>query len=198
MERLFLNPPIYQAYQERLGDVRVLLMRACQSLLYIEEECASRGLDLDTLAIDERRMANRPPSHPYWMIATYLEPTALDEFHDYETFLLPVRPNPGDTGGEDQDVGIKADEGEGGKEQDEGDEDGDIETEEEDTESVGMGTLSDESPLSSHYSLFLPHDYIGTRDDHVNKHRLNTPPGVFTNTWPDQLTSRLFAGAHRT
>lgn len=88
MERLYLDPPIYRAYQERLGDVRVLLMRACQSLSYIETESLSYGINLDIAAIDERRIANRPASHPFNMIVTYLNPTALEDFHNYESFSL--------------------------------------------------------------------------------------------------------------
>lgn len=96
MDRLYLDPPQYHAYQERLGDVRVLLMRACQSLAYIEAECAARGLNLDTVSINERRIANRQWSHPFYMIAMYLKPDALKDFNNFEAFSDATQLNRGD------------------------------------------------------------------------------------------------------
>lgn len=94
MERLYLDPPSYHASQTRLADVRILLMRACQSLSYIKDECAAHGINLDVTGIDERRAANRPKGHPYNMIVIYLKDEV--DFHNFEAFADPHRLNAGD------------------------------------------------------------------------------------------------------
>lgn len=86
MHRLYLDPPVYRASQEHLGAVRLLIRRACESLLYIQKECYERGLHLDIPSINERRTLNRPPDHPYNMIASYLKPEAEERFHNYDAF----------------------------------------------------------------------------------------------------------------
>lgn len=96
IERLYLDPPTYHAYQNRLGNVRVLLMRTCQSLTYIEAVCADHGITFDPAAINQRRAANRPPGHPFNMIANYLKDDALEEFHNFEAFSDLDRLNAGD------------------------------------------------------------------------------------------------------
>lgn len=96
IERLYLDPPTYHAYQNRLGNVRVLLMRACQSLAYIEAVCAEHAIAFDPAAIDKRRAANRAPGHPFNMIAIYLKDDALQDFHNFEAFSDLDRLNAGD------------------------------------------------------------------------------------------------------
>lgn len=97
MDQLYLDPLRYHAYQERLGDVRILLMRACQSLAYIEDKCRAHGLDLDTVFINERRIENRQRNHPFYMIAMYLRPDALKDFNNFEAFSNPTQLNRGDS-----------------------------------------------------------------------------------------------------
>lgn len=152
MERLYLRSPIYHAHQVCLGNVRVLIMRTCQSLSYIDDECAFHGVDLDTSAIDERRMLNRPPAHPFNILSPYLRRSAFEEFHNYDfyspfVYIDPRRIPRSDSRGTEQEVVVveehksKYDErqakAEGDAEDDEGEdqdqnEDGDESEEEED------------------------------------------------------------------
>lgn len=71
-------------------------MRACQSLSYIQDECAAHGLNLDVASIDKRRAANRPGGHPFNMIVPYLKDDAINDFHNFEAFTDPIRLNAGD------------------------------------------------------------------------------------------------------
>lgn len=87
MHRLYLDPPVYHTSQEHLATVRLLIRRACQSLLYIQGECDKRKLYLDIPSIYQRRTLNRPPDHPYNMIASYLKPEAQEQFHNYDIFF---------------------------------------------------------------------------------------------------------------
>lgn len=248
MERLYLLSPFYYAHQLHLGDVRILIMRTCQSLSYIEEECASHGLDLDVSAIDEQRMLNRPATHPFNIISPYLSLSTLEEFHNYDFFTPSIYVNPRDTprnhisdsrganreevmvvvgqkgtydrgGAEDEEVDdedqteeedqtedededadeddINVDEDDDSDEHDieaDGDGDGDYNNEERDDEmerrrlgktmetvAVEKGSSSsDESLLSSHYSLFLPN----YNHYHEGKQNHQAPYDTPNDKWP--------------
>lgn len=87
MHQTYLRPPTHHAYFDRLKDVRVLLTRTCQSLSYIEALCSTHGVNLDTVAIDQRRIAERPSDHPFHMISIYLKPGAWTDFNNYAIFM---------------------------------------------------------------------------------------------------------------
>lgn len=225
MERLYLFSPIYRAYQGRLGNVRVLIMKACQSLSYIEDECASHGLDLEIFSIDQRRKATRPPSHPFMMIATYLNPSAVDQFYDYDFFAPHISldaATPGsDSQGNGQELATVTKEKIAGNEGDDEDDDEDeMDVDEDEDEDEGQGedeaeaeaecedeereaardvgrrlgkaaesvvvdqgsSTSDESLLSSHYSLFLP--TYNKHHDFARKQSQDTFWDTSNNTWP--------------
>lgn len=95
MEQLYLDPPAYTASQLHLQDVRILIMRTCQSLAYVDRESSSHGLKIDISAINDRRIAQRSFDHPYHMISTYIKPDAWKEFHNYDNFLDLGRINGG-------------------------------------------------------------------------------------------------------
>lgn len=90
-ERLYLDPPSYAASQLHLRDVRILLIRASQSLAYIERESALYQVNLDISALDNRRISQRSSDHPYHMISIYLKPETRAEFHNYDNFRDPSR-----------------------------------------------------------------------------------------------------------
>lgn len=86
MGQTFLEPRVYHAFDEHLGEVRIFIWRACQSLLYIQNECFARGLELDIESISKYRIANRPPNHPFFMISRLLKPGSWKIFNDYHAF----------------------------------------------------------------------------------------------------------------
>lgn len=103
MQHLYRDPPSYAASQLHLRDVRILLIRTCQSLAYMERESSLHGLNLNISVIDAHRISQRSSNHPYHMISTYLKPEAWKEFHNYDNFRDPGRIN-GGIGVKDWDV----------------------------------------------------------------------------------------------
>lgn len=89
MDQLYLDPPSFHATQNRLGDIRMLITRACFGLSYIQEECSANGLELDVAYISQCHIAERPRNHPYHMVSCYLKPDALAEFDNYIGFIDP-------------------------------------------------------------------------------------------------------------
>lgn len=87
MGQTFLEPRVYHAFDEHLGEVRIFIWRACRSLLYIQNECFTQGLELDIESISKHRISNRPPNHPFFMISRLLKPGSWEIFNDYRTFL---------------------------------------------------------------------------------------------------------------
>lgn len=91
MEQLYVSPPIYHAALELLGNVRILIIRACQSLAYIQRECTDRGLALNITHIDDLRILNRPHNHPFYALSRYLRPSAWKDFNNFEHFEQQAR-----------------------------------------------------------------------------------------------------------
>lgn len=87
MGQTFVEPPVYRAFNEHLGDVRIFIWIACRSLQYIESECSARGLDLDIKLISKRRIAARPRNHPFFMVSRILKPGSWERFNDYSAFM---------------------------------------------------------------------------------------------------------------
>lgn len=87
MARLYLDPPSYMASQIRLRDVRILIMQTCHSLAYIERQISLHELNLNLSTINDHRISQRPPDHPYHVIFSYLKLEAREAFDDYEGFL---------------------------------------------------------------------------------------------------------------
>lgn len=83
--QMYRDPPKFVRFQERLRDIRIVIIHTCRSLVYIEEECRKLGLVIDSTSIERRRRAQRSPDHPYNILATYLKP-GLAWFHDYSAF----------------------------------------------------------------------------------------------------------------
>lgn len=86
VEQLYVKRSTYQAALALLGNVRILIVRSCSSLTYIQDECTTRGLLLDVGAVDKRRIASRPPNHPFYTVLPYLKPSATKDFHNFEQF----------------------------------------------------------------------------------------------------------------
>lgn len=91
MEQLYVSPPVYHAASELLGNVRILIIRACQSLAYIQSECTARGLALNIAHIDNRRVINRPRNHPFYTLSRYLRPSAWEDFNNFKHFEQQAR-----------------------------------------------------------------------------------------------------------
>lgn len=91
IEQLYVSPPIYHTALELLGNVRILIVRACQSLAYIQNECANRGLTLNIARIDDLRITNRPRDHPFYALSRYLRPSAWKDFNNFEHFEHQAR-----------------------------------------------------------------------------------------------------------
>lgn len=83
--QMYRDPSKFVRFQERLKDIRTVIIHSCQSLFYLEEECMKLGLELHPTSIEQRRRALRAPEHPYNILATYLKP-GLPWFHDYSVF----------------------------------------------------------------------------------------------------------------
>lgn len=86
IEKLYQHPPTYRASLDLLGNVRILIVRACNSLSYIRDECSARGLVVDILALDEQRIARRPYDHPFYTVSRYMKPDAWKNFNNYQHF----------------------------------------------------------------------------------------------------------------
>lgn len=91
IEQLYVSPPVYHAASELLGNVRILIIRACQSLAYIQSECTAHGLALNIAHIDNRRVINRPRNHPFYSLSRYLRPSAWKDFNNFEHFEQQAR-----------------------------------------------------------------------------------------------------------
>lgn len=86
IEQLYVMHSIYRAALALLAKVRILIIRSCKSLLYIQDECTARDLSLDISAIDKRRIASRPPNHPFNTLLPFLKPAAWKDFNNFEQF----------------------------------------------------------------------------------------------------------------
>lgn len=86
IEQLYVIHSIYRAALALLAKVRILIIRSCKSLLYIQDECTARGLSLDISAIDGRRIASRPPNHPFNTLLPFLKPSARKDLNNFAQF----------------------------------------------------------------------------------------------------------------
>lgn len=145
MEEMYRDPPNFVRFQNRLKDIRIAIIRMCQSLSYIEDECVMQDLWIDITAIDQRRIAQRPPDHPYNIIAPYLR-QGVEWFNDYDAFDDPSQINGGPE--------IKMQEGSSIR----------------DTPKGSGSTTSSEESLKSEYSFLLGYhrdDELSSKGDEV-------------------------------